>query len=1712
MEFTTCFYFVFVYFITLIYENDAYFGNSEFERPFDFSSFEHTPDSKIKVDKLGAVLKRHINEIRQTKNKQVDIIFLVDSSASVGRRNFADEIKFVRKLLADFTVDYNHTRVSVITFSSRTKVKKQIDYIGDPNVNNHKCSLMENDEMLRQSRPNSKRYVFLVTDGFSNGGDPRPEAENLRNAGVKIFTIGIRNGNIRELRDMASEPKNETCYILDSFEEFEQLARRALHEDLHGGSYIPQSSDRCNNLCSEGRNCCDDLARCKCGTYSGQYECVCPAGYYGSGLRRGGCRPCPSGTYKPQSRPGDVSSCSPCPDENQVTNLGEISYTACQCKKGFRIFNETGCAALTCPALTPPKSGYFVNDKCSNVFNAACGIKCRPGYELRGSSLRICQEDGTWSGKETECIMKTCPALPKPKNGNMICDRDDFTFSTECRFTCDTGYKLVGSRKRECLAIAYWTGITTRCREITCQPLPEVRDGHVIPAMCSRGEVSFGTTCEIDCYLGYSLVGPQRKQCTPEGMWTPDTNGKMSTCKDTTPPFFILCPPDLEIVCDDDDNTAEAQWEKPVAVDNSGVLPIITVNPAVEPPSRFPIGSNLVKYTARDSENNTAVCSFNIVVLDKTNPAIDRCFSPLPVVSPEMYGNVTWDEPEFSDNSGVDLRIEKTHAPGLFMRGKTLVTYTAFDESGNNNTCVISVNVIPHPCEYPPRPVHGTRDCYETTEGVHCSIACNEGYAFVVQPAEDYFCAFDNVWRPENKMPIPDCAVEAPPEGVIQPASITYLAPIKCSNQILLSEFEASFERKLSLRVEELCEGSLSCQIQNLRTICEEQDDLNTLRVVLSRKRRDVVNTFTRNKRAPLRNENELASSKKIHTSSITFEFSIKVKCPVGTFFNVMTETCESCITGTYQPKEGMLTCLVCPTNTSTPKNNSKSNDECKEPCITCPLDQYQTKYGQTTCLNCSAGMATARRGTRRVEKCKRKCVPGFVSKTGLRPCLPCPKGYYQPEDGQSACFKCPGGGKTVTTGSARLQDCEGDWEEMQADLGGDGFETQQLEVNECFADQCLNGGINCETDINECEANPCLNNGSCIDQVGDYECRCHLGFTGKKCDVNIDDCNPNPCLNDGEKTARRIINHCILHPCLNSGSCENTLGGYNCACVTGYAGINCEIDIDECEEAPCVNNATCHDEIGSYRCSCLTGFTGNKCETNINECESSPCADGASCVDEVGRFRCVCPPGFSGIFCENELNSHYQLDFPSSGTLEYSKIPMESSLTALTASFWMKSSDDLNQGTPFSYASSNEMDNAFTITDYSGFVIYVNNQKISTDVIANDGRWHHIAFTWSSNRGTWRIYMDGVLEDSGYDFATGETIQGGGTFVVGQEQDPGGTFSSNEAFIGKIAHLNIWDHQLRVSDINDMRLSCRKQLGNVLAWTDIQAGLHGELRADPSSFCRECPVPVKPEYGNITYDGVLAGSTVNYNCIRGYAIVGNPSRQCLVTGEWEGEAAACRIRNCGPPRYIDNGYFNRGNFEYDSRIRYNCYKGYKIEGSKTIYCNADGIWEGTTPRCVESTCKLPILSENTIVIGTRKTSYTPGETVEFTCTSGNSLLTDYDNILCQTDGSWDRDAPTCDLDKCTSPPVIDNGGGKETDDRTEYSIGSTFTYECNYGYKLSETGTNPTGTIHCLNAGEWEDNLPLCEKISCPIPPNVPNAVSQYDSTEFLNTCYIRM
>ena len=71
---------------------------------------------KSKVDVLGEIFKRNIDSLKHAG--KLEVLFLIDASSSVGKDNFRNELKFVKKLLSDVTVDYNHTRVAIVTFSS----------------------------------------------------------------------------------------------------------------------------------------------------------------------------------------------------------------------------------------------------------------------------------------------------------------------------------------------------------------------------------------------------------------------------------------------------------------------------------------------------------------------------------------------------------------------------------------------------------------------------------------------------------------------------------------------------------------------------------------------------------------------------------------------------------------------------------------------------------------------------------------------------------------------------------------------------------------------------------------------------------------------------------------------------------------------------------------------------------------------------------------------------------------------------------------------------------------------------------------------------------------------------------------------------------------------------------------------------------------------------------------------------------------------------------------------------------------------------------------------------------------------------------------------------------------------------------------------------------------------------------------------------------
>ena len=96
------------------------------------------------------------------------------------------------------------------------------------------------------------------------------------------------------------------------------------------------------------------------------------------------------------------------------------------------------------------------------------------------------------------------------------------------------------------------------------------------------------------------------------------------------------------------------------------------------------------------------------------------------------------------------------------------------------------------------------------------------------------------------------------------------------------------------------------------------------------------------------------------------------------------------------------------------------------ERCQTCERGFYQSDYAAQDCLDCGRGLSTLFRGATSAQDCRLECLPGTISETGMEPCFPCPRGYFQERNGSDHCFKCPFKTTTLHQASDSFGDCIG--------------------------------------------------------------------------------------------------------------------------------------------------------------------------------------------------------------------------------------------------------------------------------------------------------------------------------------------------------------------------------------------------------------------------------------------------------------------------------------------------------------------------------------------------------------------------------------------------------------------------------------------------------------------------------------------------------------
>ncbi|NWX72640.1 CR2 protein, partial [Alca torda] len=156
---------------------------------------------------------------------------------------------------------------------------------------------------------------------------------------------------------------------------------------------------------------------------------------------------------------------------------------------------------------------------------------CRPGY-VRNVNVRnslVCGRNNRWHGSQDMCTPKLCIYPGEPANGRLILE-GRFAFGSAVNFTCNTGFRLVGSSQIRCViknGVVTWDRDIPFCEAIPCSPPPEIANGEHSGA--DKEHFEYGTSVTYWCHTArrgekpFSLVGDASIFCTTtdniNGVW-----------------------------------------------------------------------------------------------------------------------------------------------------------------------------------------------------------------------------------------------------------------------------------------------------------------------------------------------------------------------------------------------------------------------------------------------------------------------------------------------------------------------------------------------------------------------------------------------------------------------------------------------------------------------------------------------------------------------------------------------------------------------------------------------------------------------------------------------------------------------------------------------------------------------------------------------------------------------------------------------------------------------------------------------------------------------------------------------------------------------------------------------------------------------------------------------------------------------------------------
>ncbi|XP_049336161.1 collagen alpha-1(XIV) chain isoform X2 [Astyanax mexicanus] len=163
-----------------------------------------------------------------------DIVVLIDGSWSIGRLNFRLVRTFLENLVNAFDVGTDKVRIGLAQYSGDPRIEwhlnafatkeavidavRNLPYKGGNTLTGLALNYILTNSFKPESgsRSNIPKIGILVTDGKSQDAVDVP-AQSLRDAGVELFAVGVKNADENELKIIASEPDETHVYNVADF-------------------------------------------------------------------------------------------------------------------------------------------------------------------------------------------------------------------------------------------------------------------------------------------------------------------------------------------------------------------------------------------------------------------------------------------------------------------------------------------------------------------------------------------------------------------------------------------------------------------------------------------------------------------------------------------------------------------------------------------------------------------------------------------------------------------------------------------------------------------------------------------------------------------------------------------------------------------------------------------------------------------------------------------------------------------------------------------------------------------------------------------------------------------------------------------------------------------------------------------------------------------------------------------------------------------------------------------------------------------------------------------------------------------------------------------------------------------------------------------------------------------------------------------------------